>query len=148
MMDKRRPEWAPADAGSEFASSVRSGSSPSVKAGMNLPRKNWNVDALEAGILSGNRTLLSRAITLVESNSANHFEQAQELLKKLLPYSGKSIRIGITGVPGAGKSTFIESFGLHLIQQGKKVAVLAVDPSSTISKGSILGDKTRMEKLS
>ena len=147
-MDKRRPEWAPANAGSEFASSVRGGSSPSVEAGANPPRKNWNVDALEAGILSGNRTLLSRAITLVESNSVKHFEQAQELLKKLLPYSGKSIRIGITGVPGAGKSTFIERFGLHLIQQGKKVAVLAVDPSSTISKGSILGDKTRMEQLS
>ncbi|HNQ43493.1 MAG TPA: methylmalonyl Co-A mutase-associated GTPase MeaB, partial [Candidatus Cloacimonadota bacterium] len=85
---------------------------------------------------------------IIESNSPKDFEIGQELLKRLLPRSGNSIRIGITGVPGAGKSTFIETFGLYLIGLGKKVAVLAVDPSSSISKGSILGDKTRMERLS
>lgn len=88
-------------------------------------------------------------ITLIESNSDAHFEKAQELLASLLPHSGKSFRIGITGVPGAGKSTFIEAFGTMLCRDfGKKVAVLAVDPSSTVTGGSILGDKTRMENLS
>jgi LAO/AO transport system kinase len=103
-------------------------------------------DYLE-GILSGDRTRLARAITLIESNSASHFAQAQEVLKAILPKTGGSIRIGITGVPGAGKSTFIEAFGSHLTGMGKKVAVMAVDPSSTVTGGSILGDKTRMEKL-
>jgi LAO/AO transport system kinase len=110
--------------------------------------KNWDMDALESGVKAGNRTMLSRAITLVESNSAKHFELAQELLTRLLPCSGASLRIGITGVPGVGKSSFIERFGLFLIAQGNKVAVLAIDPSSSISRGSILGDKTRMELLS
>jgi LAO/AO transport system kinase len=96
----------------------------------------------------GNRRALAKAITLVESTLDSHRDQAQELLEALLPHSGNSIRIGITGVPGVGKSTFIEAFGLHLIGQGKRVAVLAVDPSSPIAGGSILGDKTRMEKLS
>lgn len=90
---------------------------------------------------------LSKAITLVESHHAKHREEAEKLIKKCLPHSGQSIRIGITGVPGAGKSTFIESFGGLLASKGKKVAVLAVDPSSSQSKGSILGDKTRMERL-
>lgn len=94
------------------------------------------------------RLSLAKAITLVESKRADHREEAQQLLEKILPYSGHSIRIGITGVPGVGKSTFIEAFGLHLIKQGKKVAVLAVDPSSPLAGGSILGDKTRMEELS
>lgn len=94
------------------------------------------------------RASLARAITLVESTRNDHQLEAQELLTKLLQHTGKSIRIGITGVPGVGKSTFIESFGLHLINQGKKVAVLAIDPSSTITGGSILGDKTRMAELS
>jgi len=94
------------------------------------------------------RLSLAKAITLVESKRADHREEAQQLLEKILPYTGKSIRIGITGVPGVGKSTFIEAFGLHLIKQGKKVAVLAVDPSSPLAGGSILGDKTRMEELS
>ena len=98
--------------------------------------------------MNNNRTVFSRAITLVESNSAQHLEQAQEIIRQILAHTGKSIRIGITGVPGAGKSTFIETFGLYLISLGLKVAVLAIDPSSTISKGSILGDKTRMEDLS
>ena len=94
------------------------------------------------------RAILSRAITLVESNAAAHFETAQQVIQKLLPYTGKSTRVGITGVPGAGKSTFIEALGTNLCRGGHKVAVLAVDPSSTVTKGSILGDKTRMEQLS
>ena len=99
------------------------------------------------GILSGNIADLSRAITLVESTNANHLAKANEIINACLPYANKSVRIGITGVPGVGKSTFIEAFGKHLTSLGKKVAVLAVDPSSTISHGSILGDKTRMEEL-
>lgn len=97
---------------------------------------------------AGNRRALAKAITLVESKLESHREQAQELLEALLPETGQSIRIGISGIPGVGKSTFIESFGQFLIQQGKKVAVLAVDPSSPVRGGSILGDKTRMELLS
>ena len=96
----------------------------------------------------GNRRALAKAITLVESKRPEHREQAQQLLEALLPSTGNSIRIGITGIPGVGKSTFIESFGQTVIAQGKKVAVLAVDPSSPIAGGSILGDKTRMEELS
>ncbi|MDG1942767.1 MAG: methylmalonyl Co-A mutase-associated GTPase MeaB [Halioglobus sp.] len=99
-------------------------------------------------LVAGNRRALAKAITLVESKLDTHREQAQEILEQVLPHSGNSIRIGITGVPGVGKSTFIEAFGLHLIEQGKRVAVLAIDPSSPIAGGSILGDKTRMEELS
>ena len=99
------------------------------------------------GILSRNISALSRAITLVESTNANHLAKANEVINACLPYANKSVRIGITGVPGVGKSTFIEAFGKYLTSLGKKVAVLAVDPSSTISHGSILGDKTRMEEL-
>ena len=102
---------------------------------------------LVEGILDGNITALSRAITLVESTNVNHLEKANEVINACLPYAKKSVRIGITGVPGVGKSTFIEAFGKYLTGLGKKVAVLAVDPSSTISHGSILGDKTRMEEL-
>ena len=98
-------------------------------------------------ILNGDKTALSRAITLVESTNIEHFKKANEIIQACLPHANKSIRIGITGVPGVGKSTFIEAFGKHLTSLGKKVAVLAVDPSSTISHGSILGDKTRMEEL-
>jgi LAO/AO transport system kinase len=104
----------------------------------------FNLDDLT----SGNRRALAKAITLVESKLDSHREQAQDILEQVLPLSGNSIRIGITGVPGVGKSTFIEAFGLYLIEQGKRVAVLAVDPSSPIAGGSILGDKTRMEELS
>ena len=93
------------------------------------------------------RASLARAITLIESTREDHQQEAQALLTQLLPQTGKSIRIGITGVPGVGKSTFIEAFGLHVIGQGHKVAVLAVDPSSTLTGGSILGDKTRMSLL-
>jgi len=100
------------------------------------------------GVRSGNRTVLGRAITLIESNAAKHVPLAEELVKQVLPFAGKSVRVGITGVPGAGKSTFIEALGCMLCARGKRVAVLAVDPSSTLSRGSILGDKTRMEMLS
>ena len=97
---------------------------------------------------SGNRIALGRAITLVESNSSKDLSLSSELIDSILPNSGNSIRIGITGAPGVGKSTFIESFGMHLIELGKKVAVLSIDPSSSVSSGSILGDKTRMNNLS
>jgi LAO/AO transport system kinase len=100
------------------------------------------------GILKKDIPVLSRAITLAESTRAEHQQLANEILEKILPRTGHSVRVGITGVPGVGKSTFIESFGQLLVERKHKVAVLAVDPSSTISKGSILGDKTRMEKLS
>ncbi len=100
------------------------------------------------GILAGDVTMLSRAVTLVESLVPEHQQLAQEVIEKCLPYSGNSQRIGITGVPGAGKSTSIDVFGLHVVRQGHRLAVLAIDPSSERTKGSILGDKTRMEKLS
>lgn len=99
------------------------------------------------GVLSNDRAMLGRAITLVESEAERHISQAQAMLQELLPHSGRSIRIGITGVPGVGKSSFIERFGVYLIEQGHRVAVLAIDPSSSLSRGSILGDKTRMEEL-
>ncbi len=99
------------------------------------------------GIRSGNKRLIAKAITLVESKKTEHRQQAEELLKRIMPFTGSSVRVGITGVPGAGKSTFIENFGRLAISNGKKVAVLAIDPSSAINKGSILGDKTRMEEL-
>lgn len=102
---------------------------------------------LVTGILNGDKTALSRAITLVESTNPQHLEKANSVINGCLPYANKSVRIGITGVPGVGKSTFIESFGKYLTALGKKVAVLAVDPSSSLSHGSILGDKTRMEEL-
>ncbi len=105
------------------------------------------VDQLSNKVLQGDTNALSRAITLIESAHETDILKAEELLRMLLPHAGNSIRIGISGVPGAGKSTFIESYGMHLIQQGKKVAVLAVDPSSEAGKGSILGDKTRMNSL-
>jgi LAO/AO transport system kinase len=110
-------------------------------------RKQPSVDELVAGILNQDKVALSRAITLVESKNTKHLAKATEIIEKCLPHANKSIRIGITGVPGVGKSTFIEAFGKHLTNLGKKVAVLAVDPSSSISSGSILGDKTRMEEL-
>ncbi|MFO8055263.1 MAG: methylmalonyl Co-A mutase-associated GTPase MeaB [Bacteroidales bacterium] len=111
-------------------------------------RKHLPVDDYVSGILSGDRMLLSKAITLVESNRAEDYEAAQTIIEKCLPYSGNSIRIGITGVPGVGKSSFIEALGVQLTEKGHKLAVLAIDPSSQRSKGSILGDKTRMETLS
>lgn len=109
--------------------------------------KQNSVDDFVSKILEGNITFLSKAITLVESTNAKHQQKANEILERCLPYANNSVRIGITGVPGVGKSTFIEAFGKHLTSKGKKVAVLAVDPSSSVNKGSILGDKTRMEQL-
>lgn len=103
---------------------------------------------LVEGILKGELNALSRAVTLVESIAPDHYAIAQEVIEKCLPHSGHSRRIGITGVPGAGKSTSIDVFGLHVLRKGGKLAVLAIDPSSERTKGSILGDKTRMEKLS
>ena len=111
-------------------------------------RKKFSVANYVEGILAGDISVLSQAVTLVESALPQHQDIAQEVIEKCLPYAGKSIRLGITGVPGAGKSTFIEALGMHLINGGKKLAVLAIDPSSERSKGSILGDKTRMEELS
>ena len=106
-----------------------------------------DLDAYTEGVLAGDRTMLGRAITLVESRSTEHATLAEELVSRLLPHSGNSRRVGITGVPGVGKSTFIDALGTHLTESGHRVAVLAVDPSSTRSGGSILGDKTRMSRL-
>lgn len=111
-------------------------------------RREYTVDEYIEGIISGNRTILSQAITLIESSLQHHYDKAQDIIERCLPYSTDSLRIGITGVPGAGKSTFIETFGLFLTGMGRKVAVLTIDPSSQQTKGSILGDKTRMEHLS
>jgi len=112
-----------------------------------MRKREASVEDLLNGILSGDRTRLSQAITLVESALVKHQDTAQEIVTRCLPHSGRSIRVGITGVPGVGKSTFIESLGKHLTQSGHRIAVLAIDPSSQRSKGSILGDKTRMEDL-
>ncbi|MFI6085492.1 methylmalonyl Co-A mutase-associated GTPase MeaB [Streptomyces sp. NPDC051217] len=111
------------------------------------PRNTIDIDAYTKGVLDGSRSAVARAITLVESTRADHRELAQRLLTALLPYSGTARRIGISGVPGVGKSTFIDALGTMLTGLGHRVAVLAVDPSSTRTGGSILGDKTRMERL-
>ncbi len=155
-----KPEWTPPDADpAVFAGVVLPGvvgghdgmpgqrvRSASRARPHRLP-KALDADAVVAGILAGDRTLLARAITLAESRSPRHRPVAAEILRRCLPRTGRTVRIGITGVPGAGKSTFIESFGLMLCQRGHKVAVLTVDPSSSVSGGSVLGDKTRMEEL-
>lgn len=112
-----------------------------------MKRKQLSVEELKEGILSGNRVLLSRAITICESQRPQDIVKADELLQAILPHTGNSLRIGITGVPGVGKSTFIESFGDLITKKEKKLAVLTIDPSSQKTKGSILGDKTRMEEL-
>ncbi len=122
--------------------------SKSITRFLKSQRNNYSVRDLAKGILKGDNKVLAKAITLVESNLNKHKELATQVIHSVLPYSGKSIRIGITGVPGVGKSTFIESFGKMLTSQGVKTAVLAVDPSSNVTKGSILGDKTRMNQLS
>jgi len=114
----------------------------------NKKNRTLSVPQYVEGILNGDITILSQAVTLVESAKPQHQEIAQEVIVKCLPYSGDSVRIGITGVPGVGKSTFIEAMGKHITAQGKKLAVLAIDPSSERTRGSILGDKTRMEELS
>jgi LAO/AO transport system kinase len=109
--------------------------------------KQHSIEKFVKNILAGDIPFLSRAITLVESTTVKHQQKANAILERCLPFANNSVRIGITGVPGVGKSTFIEAFGKHLTNKGKKVAVLAVDPSSSVNKGSILGDKTRMEEL-
>ncbi|MFC2107709.1 ATP/GTP-binding protein, partial [Bacteroidota bacterium] len=130
--------------GIEQPSSVNSDAAERFK---NIKKTDPKPDDYVSGILKGDRTILSKAITLIESSLPKHHQLAQQIIEKCLPHSGNSIRVGITGVPGAGKSTFIEALGKHLTSSGKKVAVLAIDPSSQRSKGSILGDKTRMEDL-
>ena len=111
-------------------------------------KKEININEIVDGIVSSKIAYVSKAITLVESTRAEHQEQAQQIINTIIKFSGNAFRLGITGVPGVGKSTFIESFGLEVINRGHKLAVLAIDPSSQLSKGSILGDKTRMEQLS
>lgn len=111
-------------------------------------RKEYTVSEYVEGIIKGNITILGQAVTLIESSKQDHQAIAQEVIEKCLPYTGNSIRIGITGVPGAGKSTSIDAFGMHILKENNKLAVLAIDPSSEVTKGSILGDKTRMERLS
>ena len=123
---------------------------PALKSGQIKPKRRLilSEDEMVEGVSKGDRTVLSRAITLIESNSPKHFAKAQRVLQRLLPRTGNALRVGITGVPGAGKSTLIEAFGNMLCDEGHKVAVLAVDPTSSITRGSILGDKTRMGTLS
>lgn len=157
-----RPEWIPAEGGPEFSTYVIKGvdgghdgmpgqhahvrsSSPQRSAGNR--RRDLSVDEHVQGVLTKDRMVIARTITLIESNARAHIDKAQDVLRQLLPHTGQSIRVGITGVPGVGKSTFIESLGTMLCDEGHCVAVLAVDPSSSLTRGSILGDKTRMEKL-
>jgi LAO/AO transport system kinase len=148
-----RPDWVPQEGGSQFScrvmtgvDGVKDGAAP-TGTGKAPSRRKLTLDDYERGILAGDRMILSRGITLIESNAPRHFDPAQELVQRILPNTGNAIRVGITGVPGVGKSTFIETLGCSLCEKGHKVAVLAVDPSSSVSGGSILGDKTRMEKL-
>ena len=114
---------------------------------LSSPRKTLSIDEYFTGVRSGDTAVLARALTLVESSNPQHQLEAEELLTQLMPFTGKAIRVGITGTPGAGKSTFIEALGLQLVRAGHRVAVLAIDPSSGITGGSILGDKTRMPNL-
>jgi len=158
----KRPEWIPEQAGTEdgFTTCVMEGI-PSLHDGLSrapaaaperrgpvTKRRELSVEEYAEGVLAGDRVLLARAITLVESNAARHQDQAQELLRLILPRCRDAVRVGVTGVPGAGKSTLIEALGTRLCDRGHRVAVLAVDPSSRVTGGSILGDKTRMEALS
>ncbi len=157
---ERKPEWAPEKSSDEFASRIVKGvegghdglrDQPEQKAVRRPPpirRRRLTVDDYVKGVLAHDRVILARTITLLESNSPAHLEIAQEVLQQLLPHTGQSIRVGITGVPGVGKSTFIDSLGSLLCERDYQVAVLAVDPSSSVTRGSILGDKTRMPNLS
>ena len=156
-----RPDWVPEDADCKFTTSVMGGIegikdltvgniNPRLLNGTGMPRRKLvlSEDDYVAGVARGDRMTLSRAITLIESNSSKNFKLAQRVLQRLLPKTGNALRIGITGVPGAGKSTMIEAFGNMLCDAGHRVAVLTVDPTSSVTKGSILGDKTRMGTLS
>ena len=146
-MSKEDPKYKSALQEQEGVEPPKVLSNVSAKAIKVKRQKQPSVTDLVNGLTNGDISALSRAITLVESTNSNHNKKANEVITACLPYANKSVRIGITGVPGVGKSTFIEAFGSHLTDLGKKIAVLAVDPSSTLSKGSILGDKTRMEDL-
>ena len=156
-----KPAWAPKEENEAFACSVMGGIdgikdttvgnlNPLLSSGEKNPKRKMvlTVDDYVKGVSDGSRMVLSRAITLIESNNPAHFVKAQQVLQQLLPRTGKALRIGITGVPGAGKSTIIEAFGNMLCDMGHKVAILTVDPTSSVTKGSILGDKTRMGTLS
>ncbi len=156
-----KPSWVPEEKNDKFACSVMSGIdgikdttvgniNPALASGKLKPKRKMilSEDDYVEGVERGDRMTLSRAITLIESNSPRHFAKAQRVLQRLLPRTGKALRIGITGVPGAGKSTMIEAFGNMLCDAGHRVAVLTVDPTSSVTKGSILGDKTRMGTLS
>lgn len=156
-----RPEWVPELAGAAegFTTNVMTGikslhdgmPGSHAAAGGHDPavkRRELGVDDYVDGVLSGNRPIIARAITLVESSADRHRDMAQEMLTRLLPYASATMRVGVTGVPGAGKSSLIETLGVRLCDRGHRVAVLAVDPSSSVTGGSILGDKTRMELLS
>jgi LAO/AO transport system kinase len=155
----KKPEWAQKNC-KAYSSNIIPGVSnghdgnPAYKSILHpikkkiTPRKKLTKDDYIQGIINQERSILGRAITLVESNSTQHRDTAQAILNQLASHTGKSIRVGITGVPGVGKSTFIEALGCLLLEKGHKIAVLAVDPSSSLTGGSILGDKTRMEKLS
>ena len=143
------PENSSEYAGLQVNSGVEQQSivNPYLKRGR-FRRPELSVSDMVEGILKGDVTILSQAVTLVESVNPDHQQKAQEVIDRLLPYSGNSVRVGISGVPGAGKSTSIDEFGMHVLKEkGGKLAVLAIDPSSERTKGSILGDKTRMEKL-
>ncbi len=156
---RRKPEWTPEDVEGTFASSIVDGvpgghdGLPGATPRANPapgphPRGLLRADEYIRGVRAGDRVVLARAITLIESNASSHRALAQEVLTAVLPQTGSALRIGVTGVPGGGKSTFIETLGLHLTAHGHAVAVLAVDPTSSVTRGSVLGDKTRMEKLS
>ncbi len=146
-----RPDWAPIGVDPAFAVRVRKGVGKPGRAhgaaNRAIVRKTLSADEYVNGVSLGDRTVLARAITLIESHAPHHRELAKSVLSSLLPRSGGSIRIGISGFPGAGKSTLIETLGNLLVNKGHRLAVLAVDPSSTLTRGSILGDKTRMETL-
>lgn len=155
-----KPEWAPEGKDDAFACHVMEGIegikdttvgniNPALTSGKKKLAHKMILDADDyvEGVAAGNRMILSRAITLIESNSPAHFAKAQRVLQQLLPRTGRALRIGITGVPGAGKSTLIEAFGNMLCDMGLKIAVLTIDPTSSVTKGSILGDKTRMGTL-
>lgn len=155
--EHEKPEWVPKKGGKEFTTRVMKGvpagqqDKPGRERGAGTPRparKSLEVSDYVEGIRKRNRSILARAITLIESNAHQHQRMGQEVLDALMGDTGNCIRVGITGVPGAGKSTLIDNLGNLLCERGHKVAVLAVDPSSTLTRGSILGDKTRMEKLS
>ena len=147
-----RPDWVPegSAAGPAFSTWVMQGVRPSGASAVAPPvRRRAALSTVDyvRGVLAHDTSIIGRAITLVESNAPAHQRPAQEVLAALMPHTGKARRVGLTGIPGAGKSTFIEAFGLRLAESGHRVAVLAIDPSSAVTGGSILGDKVRMEKL-